>query len=148
MHEYGARRTWIRSLALANAEHLQKLWAACEFTVAFEFVFGPETGLVLVRVALPAVKQPMILGDMTLTRSTIRLAVGQLGFGFAAGHAHEHATTAAICDALMQTTEYGPRVRTGVIEPLERYEASRREVNAAGVAATTMDARNTSVWNT
>lgn len=148
MHENGSRRTWIRSLALADGTHLQKLWTTCDLQVAFEIVFGPETGLIPIRVAQPADSHQMMLGDLTLTRTTVRLRTGELGCGFVAGHSREHATTAAICDALLQTAEFAPRVRSAIIVPLEAYEAARRERTAAAVAATTLDALDTSVWNT
>jgi alpha-D-ribose 1-methylphosphonate 5-triphosphate synthase subunit PhnG len=148
LHEDDTRRTWIRSLALADGKHLRKLWTTCDLQVAFEFVSAPETELVPIRVALPAASQPMVLGDLTITRATIRLRSGELGFGFVAGHAPEHATTAAICDALLQTVQYGPRVRTEIIEPLLGDRAARRARDAASVAATRLDTLDTSVWNT
>jgi len=82
---------------------------------------------------------PFNLGEATVSRAAIRLASGEVGFGYALGRDREKARLMALCDALIQTETHADVVETKVIAPLrEAMLASRAQV-AAEAAATRVD---------
>jgi alpha-D-ribose 1-methylphosphonate 5-triphosphate synthase subunit PhnG len=99
----------------------------------------PENGLVMVRGRVGGDGAPFNLGEATVSRAAIRLASGEVGFGYALGRDREKARLMALCDALIQTETHADVVETKVIAPLrEAMLASRAQV-AAEAAATRVD---------
>ena len=62
-----------------------------------------ESGLVMVRGRIGGDGAPFNLGEATVTRAAVRLASGEIGFGYVLGRDHEKARLIALCDALLQT---------------------------------------------
>jgi alpha-D-ribose 1-methylphosphonate 5-triphosphate synthase subunit PhnG len=114
--------------ALANAtfEHLQALRA-------------PETGLVMVRGRIGGTGAPFNVGEMTVTRCSVRLADGTIGHGYLAGRNGDHARLAAILDAMLQHPDHGLALFDRVIVPLEMRRDVRLRDRSAKSAATKVD---------
>ncbi len=66
---------------------------------------GPEGGLVMVRGRAGGGGAPFNLGEMTVTRCTVRLGSGLVGHAYVAGREPRRAELAALVDALMQDPE-------------------------------------------
>jgi alpha-D-ribose 1-methylphosphonate 5-triphosphate synthase subunit PhnG len=99
---------------------------------------GPETGAVMVRGRIGGKGAPFNLGEMTVTRCTLRTADGGVGHAHVQGRDRAHARHAALIDALMQ----GPRaaeVRATVLAPLAAEEAERRAARAGRAARTKVE---------
>jgi alpha-D-ribose 1-methylphosphonate 5-triphosphate synthase subunit PhnG len=93
-----------------------------------------EVGAVMVRGRVGAVGAPFNMGEMTVTRCSLRLASGEVGHAAVQGRDRAHALRAALVDAMMQ----GPRaaeLQTRVIAPLHVEEQARRTARAARAAA-------------
>lgn len=99
---------------------------------------APEIGAVMVRGRVSASGAPFNLGEMTVTRCSLRLACGTVGHAYVQGRDRDHARRAAILDALMQT-EAAAVLRRSVLAPLAADEIARRGARAAKAAATKVE---------
>jgi alpha-D-ribose 1-methylphosphonate 5-triphosphate synthase subunit PhnG len=78
------------------------------------------------------------LGELTVTRCTVRLACGTVGHAWTQGRDKAHARRAALADALMQT-DAAHDVNTRIIAPLASEAAEIRAARAAKAATTKVD---------
>ncbi|ETD86810.1 phosphonate C-P lyase system protein PhnG [Rhodobacter capsulatus] len=104
----------------------------------FDWLRLPELGAVMLRGRMGAGGAPFNLGEMTVTRCALRLADGRVGQAFVQGRDKDHATRAAVADALLQGAE-AARIAAEVLAPLRAEEAARRRERAEKAAATRVD---------
>ncbi len=123
-------------LARADADRLRGLLNACGALPDYAVLRGPEGGLVMVRGRAGGGGAAFNLGEMTVTRCTIRTDAGFVGHAYVAGRDEERALLAAVGDALMQDPERADDVERCVIGALERDQDERRVERAAKAAAT------------
>ena len=97
----------------------------------------PETGSVMVRGRAGGTGAAFNLGEVTVTRCTLRHE-GVEGHAFVQGRNSVHAARAAWIDALMQTGRAG-NLRRDVLAPLAEAERLRREMRARKAEATRVD---------
>lgn len=133
-----ARKAWLSVLAKAPAPQVAALWGAAGFDAAHDVLRAPEIGAVMVRGRAGAAGAPFNLGEMTVTRASVRLATGEVGHGYVQGRDKNHAHKAALVDALMQTDQ-ALAVEAAIIAPLRDAADSRRATRAAKAAATKVD---------
>src|SRR4051812_42512420 len=79
-----ARRRWMSILARANTQELGMLLRAAD-PPAYTVLRGPEGGLVMVRGRAGGGGAPFNLGEMTVTRCTVRTEAGLVGHAYIAG---------------------------------------------------------------
>jgi alpha-D-ribose 1-methylphosphonate 5-triphosphate synthase subunit PhnG len=106
---------------------------------AYENLRQPENGLVMVRGRIGGDGAPFNLGEATVSRAAVRLANGEVGFGYTLGRDHDKARMIALCDALIQTSDYAEAVEAQVLAPLRARMMSERGRRAAETAATRVD---------
>jgi alpha-D-ribose 1-methylphosphonate 5-triphosphate synthase subunit PhnG len=106
---------------------------------AHENLREPENGLVMVRGRIGGDGAPFNLGEATVSRAAVRLATGEVGFGYTLGRDRQKAQLIALCDALIQTVEHAESVEAQVLAPLRAAMASERNRKAAETAATRVD---------
>ncbi|WOH48552.1 phosphonate C-P lyase system protein PhnG [Bradyrhizobium sp. sBnM-33] len=99
----------------------------------------PENGLVMVRGRIGGDGAPFNLGEATVSRAAVRLATGEIGFGYVLGRDRQKAQMIALCDAMVQSTELSGEVETKVIGPLRAAMSADRSRKAAETAATRVD---------
>lgn len=99
---------------------------------------GPEVGAVMVRGRIGGTGQPFNLGEMTVTRCTIRLACGTVGHAHIQGRDKSHAVRAAVLDALLQTDQ-AAALTAQVLAPLQDAETAARQLRASKAAATKVE---------
>jgi alpha-D-ribose 1-methylphosphonate 5-triphosphate synthase subunit PhnG len=133
-----ARKEWLSVLAKAPAADVASLFDAVGLDPAHTILRAPEIGAVMVRGRAGAVGAPFNLGEMTVTRCSVRLETGEVGHGYVQGRSKDHARQAALVDALMQSG-HAATVKAGVIEPLRDAALARRSTRAAKAAATKVD---------
>src|SRR5674476_1032172 len=68
---------------------------------ACEDLREPENGLVMVRGRIGGDGAPFNLGEATVSRAAVRLASGEVGFGYTLGRDRKKARMIALCDALV-----------------------------------------------
>src|ERR1700758_3904280 len=66
----------------------------------------PESGLVMVRGRIGGDGAPFNLGEATVSRAAVRLATGEVGFGYALGRDRRKARMIALCDAVVQSKDF------------------------------------------
>lgn len=132
------RRAWMGLLARAPSAELARLWAIRGDTPRFDWLRPPETGTVMLRGRAGGIGAPFNLGEMTVTRASLRLACGTDGHAWVQGRDRAKAETAALIDALMQTSA-ATGLRADILEPLAETEHARRAVRARKSAATRVE---------
>lgn len=100
---------------------------------------APENGLVMLRGRVGGDGAPFNLGEATVSRAAVRLGTGEVGFGYTLGRDGEKARLIALCDALVQSRDFGPAVERDVIAPLREQLMVERKQVAAETAATKVD---------
>jgi alpha-D-ribose 1-methylphosphonate 5-triphosphate synthase subunit PhnG len=79
------------------------------------------------------------LGEMTMTRCTLRTESGQVGSSYIAGRSSRQAELAALIDALLQDPTHQARLLALVIDPLARAQELRRNRRVERSAPTRVD---------
>jgi alpha-D-ribose 1-methylphosphonate 5-triphosphate synthase subunit PhnG len=130
------RRNWMAVLARAGGEEIAARLADVPDLPAWRLLRGPESGLVMVRGRAGGGGAPFNLGEMTVTRCSVRLEAGQIGHAYVAGRDARQAELAAAADALLQHPALRAVVAEVVIAPLAVHQAERRAATAAKAAAT------------
>lgn len=133
-----ARRAWMGLLARAPAADLARLWGGLGLAPAFAWLRPPEVGTVMVRGRTGATGAPFNLGEMTVTRASLRLDCGAVGHAWVQGRDRTQAERAALADALMQTPAASD-VRARLLAPLAEAEEARRAARARKAAATQVE---------
>ncbi len=130
------RQGWMAVLARASSEQILAQLAVAPPLPRHERLRGPETGLVMVRGRTGGTGAPFNLGEMTVTRCTVRLAGGAVGHAYVAGRDDRQAELAAVLDAALQDPARRMALEQSVIVPLAAVQAEQRRVTAAKAAAT------------
>jgi alpha-D-ribose 1-methylphosphonate 5-triphosphate synthase subunit PhnG len=135
-HPCPARRRWMAVLARAEAARLRTLLGGCATLPGYAVLRGPEGGLVMVRGRAGGGGAAFNLGEMTVTRCTVRTDTGYVGHAYIAGRNDECAELAALGDALMQDPDRADELERCLIRPLAYDQDARREQQAGKAAAT------------
>ncbi|ANK83829.1 MULTISPECIES: phosphonate C-P lyase system protein PhnG [Rhizobium] len=126
-------------LARAERSELQAAWDALPQKPVAYPVRGPETGLVMVRGRIGGGGAPFNLGEVTVTRATVRLETGSIGHAQALGTDREKARLAAIFDALWQEEATRDFVEQALLSPIAARIAVAERRKADETAATRVD---------
>ncbi|WP_435170987.1 phosphonate C-P lyase system protein PhnG [Falsirhodobacter sp. 1013] len=97
----------------------------------------PEIGTVMVRGRAGGTGTAFNLGEMTVTRCTLRLPSGTVGHAYVQGRDKAHATRAAVVDALMQDDPQGTQAT--ILAPLRTEAEARAAARRAKAAATKVE---------
>jgi len=130
------RRGWMSVLARAAADDIEPLLAGCGEPPSHTLLRGPEAGLVMVRGRMGGSGAAFNLGEMTVTRCSVRTGTGRVGHAYVAGRDTRQAELAALVDALMQDPDRAEAMQARVIAPLRQSQAARRDDRARRAAAT------------
>lgn len=129
------RKVWMGLLARAKPARLATLLPNLP---PHHMLRGPEVGAVMVQGRIGGTGQPFNLGEMTVTRCSVRIASGQVGHAHVQGRDKAHATRAAVVDALMQT-DGAAAFRDQVLTQLTAEETAARALRASKAAATKVE---------
>lgn len=120
-------------LARARPERLAALLPDLPF---HEWLRRPEIGTTMVRGRIGATGAPFNLGEMTVTRCALKLTDGTVGHAYVQGRSHDHATRAAVVDAMMQA---GSVEVAGLLTTLHAEETAAKTARAEKAAATKVE---------
>jgi alpha-D-ribose 1-methylphosphonate 5-triphosphate synthase subunit PhnG len=123
-------------LARSESSALENGLAGCGTLPAYTRLRGPESGLVMVRGRTGGGGAPFNLGEMTVTRCSVRTDSGLVGHAYIAGRDERRAELAALADALLQDPDRAAVVQAAVVQPLAEAQKARRDAIAAKAAAT------------
>jgi alpha-D-ribose 1-methylphosphonate 5-triphosphate synthase subunit PhnG len=141
-----ARREWMAVLARTPRQDLQAaLNAALEGSPLpeFDWLRAPDIGLAMVRGRVGGTGDAFNLGEITVTRATLRLRMDDgsapVGIAVHTGRDKERAKLAALADALMQVPALQAHLRERLIAPLALRIAQHRAGKKAQAAATKVE---------
>lgn len=129
------RKGWMGLMARARPAALAALW---DEAPAHELLRAPEIGAVMVQGRLGGTGAPFNLGEMTVTRCSLRLPSGEVGHATVQGRDKAHARRAALLDALLQGPR-GPALQAAVLAPLAASRDAAAGARAARAAATRVE---------
>ncbi|PIE09429.1 MAG: phosphonate C-P lyase system protein PhnG [Rhodobacterales bacterium] len=132
------RQAWLGLLARADAHALDALWQSAGMAPTYDVLRAPEVGTSLVRGRAGATGAPFNLGEVTVTRCSVRAETGAVGHGYVQGRSKDKALQAALIDALMQGAE-AASLEAAVLKPLRDAEAAARQARTQKAAATKVD---------
>jgi alpha-D-ribose 1-methylphosphonate 5-triphosphate synthase subunit PhnG len=132
-----ARQEWQGLLATAGPGRLAALCGPLE-PAGTQWLRPAEIGTVMVRGRVGGTGAPFNLGEVTVTRASVRLACGMVGHGHVQGRDLQAARLAALCDALLQTAA-AEGIRQRVLGPLAAEAAGRAQARATRAAATRVE---------
>lgn len=132
------RQAWLGLTAAAKPDRLAELWEGSGMTPDYTMLRQPETGAVMVRGRAGGKGDAFNLGEMTVTRASLKLADGSIGHGWCQGRSRRQATIIALIDAMMQTGE-AARIDSMILAPLRAAQSERRAARAERAAATKVD---------
>ncbi len=115
------RQRWMGVLARASAAELHDLLAPCAKLPRYTCLRGPELGLAMVRGRTGGGGAPFNMGEMTVSRCSVRTEAGLTGHAYVAGRDLAQAELAAVLD--------------GALQDPARADAAGRRDRAAGPAA-------------
>ncbi len=134
-----SRQRWIGLLAKAELAELESTWENLPHKPSFEFLRQAETGLVMIQGRAGGSGHAFNMGEMTVTRCSIKLNDGFIGHGYVSGRDKRHAEFAALFDALMQNESISEQLEQGLLTEIEsRILLHKRDV-ATKTASTKVD---------
>ncbi len=133
------RRATMAVLAESAAAEIASLVEGLEPLPACDDMRAPENGLVMIRGRVGGDGAQFNLGEAAVSRAVVRLATGEIGFGYVLGRDRDKARLIALCDALVQAKDYSAAVESKVIAPLRTRLEAQRDLRARQVAATKVD---------
>jgi alpha-D-ribose 1-methylphosphonate 5-triphosphate synthase subunit PhnG len=133
------RRAAMAVLAESTAAEIMQLLDQLEPLPAHDDLRTPENGLVMIRGRIGGDGARFNLGEATVSRAVVRLASGEMGFGYVLGRDRIKARLIALCDALVQARAYASTIESKVIAPLRARLETQRDARAKQVAATKVD---------
>jgi alpha-D-ribose 1-methylphosphonate 5-triphosphate synthase subunit PhnG len=133
------RRHWMSVLARAASNEIEAALEQCGTIPDYTRLRGPETGLIMVRGRAGGGGSPFNLGEMTVTRCSVRTADGVVGHAYVAGRDDRLAELAAVADAMLQDPDQSAAIMAAIVDPLSRSQAARREATIAKADATRVD---------
>jgi alpha-D-ribose 1-methylphosphonate 5-triphosphate synthase subunit PhnG len=138
-----ARQRCAAAVAKTGIDELEDAWAALPERPSYVWLRRPETGLAMVRGRIGGTGAPFNLGEMTMTRAAVQIALADgtaiAGFGHVAGRNARHAELAAALDAMVQHLAWRDAVEQRVVAPLTERHRARKAAQAAAVAPSTVE---------
>ncbi len=132
------RKNWMSLLAKSPEGRAAKLFDAAMQRPKATWLRQPEIGSVMVQGRTGGTGAPFNLGEMTITRCTLKLAGGEVGHAYLQGRRKGDAETAALIDALMQTSA-AKTLQERVLDPLQAEWSEARATRSAKADATKVD---------
>ena len=136
---HARRRAAMAVLAEADAAEIAGFLETIGPLPAHAEIRPPEHGLVMLRGRIGGDGAPFNMGEATVSRAVIRLATGEIGFGYVLGRDRTKARLISLCDALLQNNAYCAILENKVISPIRTRITAARNAAARHVAATKVE---------
>ncbi len=131
------RKRWMSAFARTDAAQLQLLLDDVGTGVSFNTLRPAESGSVMVRGRAGGTGQLFNVGEMTVTRCTVRSGESVVGHGYVAGRDRKHAEVAACLDALFQVMT--PASAEPLVHSLEQQIATKASARQQASAPTRVE---------
>ena len=111
------RSEWLGVLAKAPQQLFEDLWCSSDLDPSYDIIRPAEIGGIMVRGRMGGTGDPFNLGEITVSRASVKLSCGTVGHGYVKGRAKTMALRIALCDALLQTADAN-KVDVKILQPL------------------------------
>ncbi|MBE9044190.1 phosphonate C-P lyase system protein PhnG [Pleurocapsales cyanobacterium LEGE 10410] len=138
MEQRTERQTSMAILAKSSLSHLEQRIETLGELPQYTFLRSPEIGLTMVRGRAGGTGEAFNLGEMTITRCVVRIE-DFTGFGYVGGRSKRHAELAAVCDGLLQTEAWKPKIYSQIIQPLQTILQQQQAKQQRQTEATKVD---------
>ena len=132
------RSEWLSVLAKAPQQLFDDLWCSSDLDPSYDIIRPAEIGGIMVRGRMGGTGDPFNLGEMTVSRASVKLSCGTVGHGYVKGRAKTMALRIALCDALLQTADAN-KVDAKILQPLIEAKLTSDQELADKAAATKVD---------
>ena len=132
------RQEWLSLLAKSQEKDLTELWEIIGLTPNFTWQRRPEIGSVMVQGRMGGTGDAFNVGEVTVTRGSIRLESGEVGHAYTQGRSKKKAEIIAIADALMQTDKAG-MLKQKLLIPLLQKQSNRHQTVVTEAEKTRVD---------
>lgn len=134
--EIAQRQNWMGLLARGDVEHFERMWSDIDLKPGYDLLRAPDTGMVMVRARAGGDGQRFNLGEMTVTRCSVRMSNGIIGHAYLAGRNKRKATLAAVFDAMLQAPGCLDAFKSTLLNPIKTSLAEKRSETDRKVAST------------
>jgi len=135
----GRRRQAMALLAASSTAEIANHLDAIGPLPPHEDVRLGENGMVMVRGRIGGDGAPFNFGEATVSRAAVRLATGEIGYGYVIGRDCTKARLIAVCDALAQSEQHYTALEQRVLAPLRARLTAVHKLDAERVAATKVE---------
>lgn len=132
------RKKNLSILAKANDDFLLKIFNQSSLPQSYVWLRKPEIGTVMVQGRIGAVGDQFNLGEITVTRCSLKIKGEIVGHGYSKGRNKEKVKIIALCDALSQTSKI-EQVKKYILEPLRIEESKNQKLEKEKAAATKVE---------
>jgi alpha-D-ribose 1-methylphosphonate 5-triphosphate synthase subunit PhnG len=132
------RSEWLSVLAKAPQQLFEDLWRSSDLDPSYDIIRPAEIGGIMVRGRMGGTGDPFNLGEMTVSRASVKLSCGTVGHGYVKGRAKTMALRIALCDALLQTAD-ATKVDAKILQPLIEAKLTIDQEITDKAAATKVD---------
>ncbi|MBL4692020.1 MAG: phosphonate C-P lyase system protein PhnG [Magnetovibrio sp.] len=134
--EIAQRQNWMSLLARGDVEHFERTWSGIDLKPDYDVLRAADTGMVMVRGRAGGDGQRFNLGEMTVTRCSVRMRNGIIGHAYLAGRNKRQATLAAIFDAMLQAPGCLDTFKASLLDPIQDALAKKQSNTDRKVAST------------
>lgn len=136
-HEVGSKRqAWLSVLTQQTGALLE--YESVLKENPYDLLRAPEIGMAMVKGKTAGEGQVFNVGEVTVTRSAVRLTTGEVGFGYVVGRDKKASELIALADAYLQSESAESWQKT-LIEPLELLLTTEKEALMKKVQTTKVD---------
>jgi alpha-D-ribose 1-methylphosphonate 5-triphosphate synthase subunit PhnG len=135
------RQQLLSVLSVSELSAIQSYWQALSISPRYSLLKAPEVGMTMVRAKTGGTGQAFNMGEMTVTRTVIRLndinaQNDVIGFGYTAGRNTQKSELIAVIDACFQLSEYAASITKLLLQPLQQLRQQQKNQQTAQVNAT------------
>lgn len=165
-HPVKNRQQLLSVLSKSSFDDINRFWQSLSIVPSYSLLKAPEVGMTMVRAKTGGTGQAFNMGEMTVTRTVIRLNVNEsgseekgveeerveeerieeecaeekytdiIGFGYTAGRDTKKSELIAVVDAYFQLPDYTDLIEEKILQPLLDKQRHQEESEAKKVDAT------------
>jgi len=136
-HEVDQKRQFWLSILTQQSEALLQFESLLK-AEQYDLLRAPEIGMAMVKGKTSGEGQVFNVGEVTVTRSAVRLQSGEVGFGYLVGRNKQASELIALADAYLQSERHAMWHKT-LLEPLIEKHHQERAALAQKVQTTKVD---------
>lgn len=142
------RQLLLSVLSKSAFNDIDNFWQTLSITPSYTLLKTPEVGMTMVRAKTGGAGQEFNMGEMTVTRTVIRLdsiescsesektQAGIIGFGYTAGRETKKSELIAVIDACFQLSAYAELIEEKILQPLSEQLQEKETLQSEKVDST------------